>query len=139
VRQVLGAALGSWANTTVPNIKGGIEDEGVTIPSFLHNFLSPLDAEKIKQYATSLEDHTLGQHINEFCREAKLVGRDSNITIDDPIMDISRHDLHHYHLKKKFKIGVELYHFVNSIFILFFDYKTWMKSSILDVKVQEYN
>lgn len=39
-----------WANTALQDIQDVVEEEGVTIPSFLCNYVSPLDVEKIKQY-----------------------------------------------------------------------------------------
>jgi len=102
VAQALGAALvtqaagrpwGSWPanNTTIQNTQEEGEEEQVTIPLFLLNYTSPLDAERTQQYAALWENHTLGQHIEAFCRNANLMCN-SNITIAHLCTDISRDD-----------------------------------------------
>ena len=91
LEEATGRPLGSQTNTTkLNNYKdlGDFEDKGVTIPSFLRDFVSSLDPEKIKQYGASLEDNTLGEHGSEFCKDAKL-DCDSGDTLEAPNMGAS--------------------------------------------------
>lgn len=91
VVEAAGRPLGSWTDTSIvnnPEDVGGFEEEQITIPAFLGDYVSTLDPEKVKQYAASLEEHTLGQLSPEFCQDAKLMC-DSNITIDNPDSGVS--------------------------------------------------